>query len=135
MSGKMSGMDKDGPKPNFDVGALGALLGDYEQRSAAAQGKAAHAYERLLHLAETRDSGQIAKVAQFLAATFNGTHFHFDLFDLRTLDVEVSDDMLCALDALRWGKADLCQLVPDGQKRIEAVISQWGLRPDSGELS
>jgi len=47
---------------------------------------------------------------------------------LRTLDVAISDDMLAALDALRWGKADLYQLVPDGDKRMQAVIALWDLR-------
>jgi hypothetical protein len=108
--------------------ALEARLQLYEERSAAAQAKAAQAYARLLNLAETRDSGQIRKIAQFLAATYNGTAFKFDFFDLRTLDVEISDDMLIALDALRWGKADLYRLVPDGQKRVEAVIALWGLQ-------
>jgi len=107
--------------------ALEELLQSYEERGAAAQAKAAQAYGRLLNLAETQDSGQIGKIAQFLAATYNGTAFKFDFFDLRTLDVAISDDMLSALDALRWGKADLYRLVPDGQKRVEAVIALWGL--------
>jgi len=110
--------------------ALETRLQSYEDRSAAAQAKAAQAYARLLSLAETRDSGQIGKIAQFLAATYNGTAFKFDFFDLRTLDVEISDDMLISLDALRWGKADLYQLVPDGDKRMQAVIALWGLQSD-----
>jgi hypothetical protein len=39
--------------------------------------------------------------------------------------------MLICLDALRWGKVDLYQLVPDGDKRIQAVIALWGLKADS----
>jgi hypothetical protein len=108
--------------------ALEARLQSYEERSAAAQAKAAQAVARLLSLAETRESGQIRKIAQFPAATYNGVAFNFDLFDLRGLDVAISDDMLSALDALRWGKADLYRLVPDGEKRVEAVITLWGLR-------
>jgi hypothetical protein len=99
----------------------------FEQRSAEAQAKAAQAYSRLLNLAETRDSGQVFKIASFLAATYNGNAWKFDLFDLRILDVAISDDMLACLDALRWGKADLYQLVPDGDKRVQAVIKQWGM--------
>jgi hypothetical protein len=39
--------------------------------------------------------------------------------------------MLCCLDALRWGHADLHTLVPDGDARVGAVIDRWGLRwPD-----
>lgn len=36
---------------------------------------------------------------------------------------------LGALDALRWGKADLFRLVPDGEKRLQAVIALWGCSP------
>ena len=39
--------------------------------------------------------------------------------------------MLCCLDALRWGRADLHTLVPNGDARVRAVIDSWGLRcPD-----
>jgi len=113
-----------------EVRALDDRLLSYEERSAEAQAKAAQAYARLLHLAESHDSGQIRKIAQFLAATYNGAAFKFDLFDLRILDVAISDDMLAALDALRWGKADLFRLVPDGEKRVQAVIESWGPQPE-----
>lgn len=100
----------------------------YQQRGTQATAQGAHAFARLLHLAETRDSGQISRVVQFIAATYNGAAFKFDLFDLRTLDVGISDDMLVCLDALRWGRIDLCKLVPDGDQRVKAVINQWGLQ-------
>ena len=100
---------------------------EYARRAAAAQAKAAHAFERLLSLAETQDSGQISRVARFLASTYNGNAFPFDLFELRAVDVEISDDMLMCLDALRWAKADLFKLVPDGDKRVRAIIDSWGL--------
>lgn len=63
-----------------------------------------------------------------MASTFNGTVFPFDLFELRSVEVGISDDMLASLDALRWGKADLYKLVPDGERRVLAVIDQWGLK-------
>ena len=106
-----------------------ARIRDYEARSRSAQAQAAQAYGRLLHLAETRDSGQIRRIARFLAATYNSAAFRWDPFDLRSLDVELSDDMLACLDALRWGKADLSGLVPNGEKRIQAVIDLWDLKP------
>ena len=111
-----------------DRAAIDKLLLEYETRGKVAQAKAAQAYARLLQLAETRDSGQIHRIAQFLASTYNSTAFPWDPYDLRSLDVEISDDMLSCLDALRWGKADLYSLVPDGQKRVEFVIKQWGLQ-------
>lgn len=103
----------------------------WAQRAAEAQAKAAHAYARLLELAETRDSGQIRRIAAFVASTYNGQAFPFDLFELRAVDVDIADDMLACLDALRWGKADLHKLVPDGDRRVRAVIDAWGLKwPD-----
>jgi hypothetical protein len=86
------------------------------------------AFARLLKLAETRDSGQIPRIARFLAATYNGQAFEFDLFELRAVDISISNDMLCCLDALRWGRADLHTLIPDGDDRVRAVIARWGLR-------
>lgn len=100
---------------------------EYARRAIEAQAVAAQAYARLLTLAETRDSGQIRRVAQFIASTYDGTTFPFDLFELRTVDVAISDDMLACLDALRWGKADLHKLVPDGERRVLAVCKDWGL--------
>ena len=104
---------------------------EWAERAYRAQAAAAQAIERLLDLAETRDSGQIRTVAHFIAATFDGQTFPFDLFDLRTVDVEISDDMLLCLDALRWGKADLHKLVPNGEQRILAICKGWGFEwPD-----
>ncbi len=51
---------------------------------------------------------------------------------MRGLDVAIGDDMLACLDALRWAKSDLYQLVSEGAKRVEAVIEAWGLKwPDA----
>ena len=114
-----------------EFGAFDERLLSYEQRAAVAQGKAAQAFGRLLNLAETRDSGQARTIAQFIAATYDGAAFKFDLFDMRMLDVQISDDMLAALDALRWGKADLFRLVPEGDKRVQALIEFWGIQSAS----
>ena len=70
-------------------------------RKAEATAKGGHAYQRLLQLAETRDSGQVRRVALFIAATYNGDAFPFDLFELRAVDEAISDDMLLCIDALR----------------------------------
>ena len=102
-------------------------LDPFAQRSRDATAVGAQAFARLLALAEQRDSGQIRRVAQFIAATYNGRAFTFDLFDLRALDIAISDDILRCIDALRWGRADLCALVPDGNARVRSVIDRWGL--------
>lgn len=108
---------------------------DFERirlRKGEATAKGGHAYQRLLQLAETRDSGQVHRIALFIAATYNGEAFPFDLFELRAVDEEISDDMLLCIDALRWGQADLYRLVPDGDRRVKAVIDKWGLKwPES----
>jgi hypothetical protein len=93
----------------------------------------AQAFTRLLKLAETRDSGQIPRIARFLAATYNGGAFQLDLFELRAVDIAISNDMLCCLDAIRWGRADLHTLIPDGDARVRAVIDRWGLRWPEGD--
>jgi hypothetical protein len=91
------------------------------------------AFGRLLKLAEERDSGQIPRIARFLAATYNGQAFQLDLFEMRAVDIAISNDMLCCLDALRWGRADLHTLIPDGDDRVRAVIERWGLRWPEGD--
>ena len=104
----------------------------WAERAKRAQAQAAQALERLLCLAETRSSGQIKRVARFIASTYNGQAFPLDPFDLRGVDVAISDDMLVCLDALRWGRADLYKLVPEGEKRILAMCDAWGLQwPES----
>ena len=99
-------------------------------RAERAQAQAAQAFARLLDIA-AGDTGQAGRVAQFLAAMFNGSAYRFDLFEMRMLDVQISDDVLLCLDALRWGKTDLHRLVPNGDVRVQAVISAWGLKPET----
>ena len=82
-----------------------------------ATAKGGHAFQRLLQLAENRDTGQVRRIALFIATTYNGEAFLFDLFELRAVDQAISDDMLLCIDALRWGQSDLHSLVPDGDRR------------------
>ena len=101
-------------------------------RKGEATAKGGQAFARLLTLAETRNSGQIPRIAKFIASTYNGDAFPFDLFELRAVDEAISDDMLLCIDALRWGQSDLHSLIPDGDKRVKAVIELWGLKwPES----
>ena len=102
-----------------------------DARSLQAARASVSAFARLLTLAEQGASGQIPRIARFLAATYNGQAFPLDPFELRAVDIAISDDMLICLDALRWGRADLYTLIPDGDARVRAVIERWGLRwPD-----
>lgn len=102
-------------------------MNEWDRRAREAQAKAAQALLRLLDVAERQDSGQARRVATFLAATFDGAAYPLDLFELRALDVALADDALACIDALRWGRSDLHRLVPDGERRIAAVIDRWEL--------
>jgi len=115
-----------------DAGELRDGMDRIGLRVSEATAKGGQAYARLVNLAETRDSGQIRSVVRFIASTYNGQAFPFDLFELRGLDEAIGDDMLLCLDALRWGRIDLYRLIPDGDERVKAVIAQWGLKwPDA----
>jgi hypothetical protein len=107
------------------------LDGDVERlrrRKSEATAKGGQAFLRLLHLAESGDSGQAHTVARFIASSYNGQDFPYDLYDLRLVDVAISDDMLLCIDALRWAQSDLHTLVPDGDRRVRAVIDLWGIQ-------
>jgi hypothetical protein len=112
-----------------DVGRVVDEFFLYLRRAAPATERGAQAFDRLLRLAEHHDSGQVARVAGFIASVHDGATFRWDPFDLRMLDVEISDDMLACLDALRWGRQDLHRLVPDGERRMLQVLRAWGLLP------
>ena len=113
--------------------AIDAEIAACDLRSLQATQASTQAFARLLRLAEERDSGQIPRIVRFLAATYNGQAFRFDLFELRAVDIAISNDMLCCLDALRWGRADLHTLIPGGDARVRAIIERWGLHWPEGE--
>ena len=115
-------------EPHIVQNTIDAVIAACDALSLQGSQAGAQAIARLLSLAETRDSGQISRIARFLAATYNGQAFQLDLFELRAVDIAISNDMLCCLDALRWGRADLHTLIPDGDDRVRAVIARWGLR-------
>ena len=98
------------------------------QRKSEATAKGGQALLRLLLLAEHHDSGQATRIAGFVASTYNGQVFPFDLYELRLVDEAIADDMLLCIDALRWAQADLHTLVPDGDRRARAVLEQHGLK-------
>jgi len=85
----------------MDHDTIDAETAECDSLSLEATQAGVQAFARLLKLAETRDSGQIPRIARFLAATYNGQAFQLDQFELRAVDVAISNDMLCCLDALR----------------------------------
>ncbi len=124
-------MPKPQKAPEIDLEAIFAKTNadedEWMRRATPAQAQAAQAYARLLDIAEKSDTGQARRIARFIAATYNGRAYPFDLFDLRGLDVAISDDLLACLDALRWAKEDLFKLVPNGERRVKSVIQSWGI--------
>ena len=100
---------------------------EYERRSREATAAGALAFEKLLRLAEIGRSGQAKAVAKILASLYNGEDFPMDPYDLRSLDIELSDAALACLDALRWARADLHTLVVDGGKRTLAALEVHGI--------
>ena len=122
---------------DVDVGTTMSMLSNQEEwmrRASAAQAKAAHSYARLVATAEDQSSGQVRRIAAFLASTYNGQVFPFDPYELRAVDVAIGDDMLVCLDALRWAKADLHTLIPDGDRRLRVLIDRWGFEwPATGD--
>ena len=66
--------------------AIDAEIAACDALSLQATQAGTQAFARLLKLAEERDSGQIPRIARFLAATYNGEAFQFNLFELRAVD-------------------------------------------------
>ncbi len=100
---------------------------EWSEAAEASQIRAASAYLRLIKLSEEGKSGQCRIVSQFIASTFDGSTYPFDLSDLQRVDIAISKDMLTCLDALRWGKTELYQLVPDGNERVQAICDAFDL--------
>ncbi|MBS0339794.1 MAG: hypothetical protein JSS56_04665 [Proteobacteria bacterium] len=97
---------------------------EHEERARAATALGAQAFDRLLTLATRSETGQARRVAGLIATVVG--HARFDIYDLRALDVDISDDALRCLDALRWARMALPDAVPDGWNRAEAICREWG---------
>ena len=103
---------------------LSATEHEYEERATLATARAAQAFNRLLQRTTASDTGQAGRVAAFIAAVVGRAKF--DIYELRILDVEISDDVLMCIDAIRWGKVHLAETVPGGLERAEAICREWG---------
>lgn len=84
------------------------------------------ALERLLCIAERSIAGQASSVAEFIASMQG--YVRFDIFNLRAVDEEISNDMLTCLEVIRWGKVPITDLLAGGAERAEAVSHKWGHR-------
>lgn len=83
------------------------------------------AFERLLNYAETRNSGQIQRIAQFLAGVW-GVDQGLKLECLVSLDQSIGDDMLAVLNAIRINVLSIRDMSVDGSKRVPAALRLWG---------
>ena len=101
---------------------------EWEARALQVQAQAAQAYLRLVDLAERSDTGQAGRVARFLASTYqNGAR---TLLTCSTCACWTSTAFRRCADVHRCtalGQADLYKLLPDGERRIAAVITLRGL--------
>lgn len=86
----------------------------------------AGALERLLCIAERSTTEEASSVAAFVAALEG--YVRFDIFNLRAVDAEISDDILTCLGVIRWGKVPITDLLAGGAERAQAVSHKWGYR-------
>lgn len=98
---------------------------EWARRSNKATVAAAEAFDRLVRFAEASDTGQARWAARFVAAVIGARPY--DMYDLVALDVAISDDMLLCLDAVRWKRVALADLVPNGRERCIALCKARGL--------
>lgn len=86
------------------------------------------AFTRLLGMAETRDSGQIRWIALFLHSIWNSTPDNrYSFQNLRGLDMEIGDDMLAVIDAIRWGEIPVDSMADNLKQRMPKMLCAWGL--------
>lgn len=82
----------------------------------------AQAFETLLVLAEDGQSVQALHFLEVLGANLKGLRTELERSQLKNADARLHADMLTCIEALRWGDLDFYGLVPDGRKRVQAVL-------------
>lgn len=90
-----------------------------------ATGLGVMAFERLLHLIETRRSGQIERTAEFLAWAW-GAEPSLKREFLMSLDRQIADDMVAVLEAMRWNRWSVPDLAVNARSRVPQALQQWG---------
>lgn len=108
----------------------GSKEAEWDARARRSLADGGRAFERLLFMAEKNvDTGQASVVASFISSVVGFSKF--DLYDLRNLDVDISDDVMVCIDTIRWRKAHLADLVPSGWLRAHAICNDRGFAPES----
>jgi len=103
----------------------------YRQRAQQAAARGAQSLNRLLLVAEGKEDtinlqvsdSNAAVVASFLSDIAG--NFCFQFVDLRCLEDGLDDDIMNCIDAIRWGRQDLFESVPNGVQRTLAVCRDW----------
>jgi len=86
---------------------------------------AGSALTRLLTRAEELGVRRSKRIAQFLSTVDQKDIVVWPARDMREDEVAISDDMLLCLNALRWQRKALMELVPDGNRRLVNVVRAW----------
>lgn len=95
------------------------LMGE-EVRAHRATEKGLAALDRLLRVAEERQSRSAPDIAAFVAALWNSEPL--PLATLRGLDPAIGDDMLEVLDAFRHARLNLVENVKGGPARVARLL-------------
>ena len=74
-------------------------------------------------------TGQALRLVRFFADVYNGSHFPFDLTDLRALYTELTNACIGYLNYDRLGKVEMHTHLPKGGQQMKCFIAQHGLRP------
>lgn len=98
-----------------------ARLMEEEVRAHRATEKGLAALDRLLRVAEERQSRDARDVAAFIAALWNGEPL--PLATLRGLEQANGDDMLEVLDAWRYARLNLVENVKGGPIRVARLLA------------
>ena len=103
---------------------IAAMLADQERRAAAALTEGLPALRRLLDVAQG-STGQSRVCARFLLGLYNGSHWHFDMADLRLLDQSLHDDCLAVLRLDQRPAHEVHQYTADGDEVFELLKKRW----------
>ncbi len=111
---------------NFDSAVAKSLRAqaDFEAQLPEVRALGIDALKRLIPIA-LKDTGQSARIARFLLGCYNGTHFPFDLTDLRGLDFPLHEDCLAVLKMDYAPVKELHHLIDDGPAIFEGLARRW----------
>jgi len=98
-----------------------ARLMEEEVRAHRATERGLAALDRLLRVAEERQSRNTVDVTTFVAAIWNGKPLPLDT--LRGLEQTIGDDMLDVLDAWRYARLNLVENVKGGPARVARLLA------------